>query len=275
MPKGLSLHIGLNAVDPNHYAGWDGQLAACEFDANDMAAIARKQGYNPQVLLTSAATSKTVIGAIRSAAQTLKKGDIFFLSYSGHGGQVPDTNDDETDGKDETWVLFDRQVIDDELYALWSLFAPGVRIIMLSDSCHSGSVLRMLPVFDAIADAGLAPVGPRYRGMPQTISAKTYKNNKALYEHIQDANSKGDKAVIGATVLLISGCQDNQLSSDGDRNGLFTQMLRRTWKNGSFLGSYRTFRQKIAALMPPEQTPVYSKVGAVNHDFERQKPFAI
>lgn len=40
-PIGLSLHIGLNAVDPKHYGGWRGDLVACEFDANDMAAISR------------------------------------------------------------------------------------------------------------------------------------------------------------------------------------------------------------------------------------------
>ena len=33
MPKGHSLHIGLNSVDPAQYEGWDGQLAACEADA--------------------------------------------------------------------------------------------------------------------------------------------------------------------------------------------------------------------------------------------------
>ena len=30
-----SLHIGLNAVNPAHYAGWSGPLKACEFDAAD------------------------------------------------------------------------------------------------------------------------------------------------------------------------------------------------------------------------------------------------
>ena len=29
MASGRSLHIGLNSVDPKHYAGWDGQLRAC------------------------------------------------------------------------------------------------------------------------------------------------------------------------------------------------------------------------------------------------------
>ena len=39
--RAMSLHIGLNAVDPKAYEGWSGPLAACEFDANDMAAIAK------------------------------------------------------------------------------------------------------------------------------------------------------------------------------------------------------------------------------------------
>ena len=30
MSKGISLHIGLNRVDPTAYDGWDGALAACE-----------------------------------------------------------------------------------------------------------------------------------------------------------------------------------------------------------------------------------------------------
>ena len=36
-------------------------------------------------------------GAISAAAETLTAGDIFFLTYSGHGGQVPDANSDEDD----------------------------------------------------------------------------------------------------------------------------------------------------------------------------------
>ena len=40
-PTGVSLHLGLNGVSATAYGGWDGPLAACEFDANDMAAIAK------------------------------------------------------------------------------------------------------------------------------------------------------------------------------------------------------------------------------------------
>ena len=36
--------------------------------------------------------------------------------------------------------------------------------------------------------------------------------------------------------ILISGCQDNQTSMDGDRNGAFTEALLRVWADGAFTG---------------------------------------
>ncbi|HZI93547.1 MAG TPA: caspase family protein, partial [Patescibacteria group bacterium] len=92
MSKGISIHIGLNRVDPVHYGGWDGQLAACEFDAKDMRAMARAQGFTTNILLTAAASSGAVTRAIARAAATLAGGDMLLLTYSGHGGQIPDTN---------------------------------------------------------------------------------------------------------------------------------------------------------------------------------------
>jgi hypothetical protein len=272
MPKGISLHLGLNSVDPAHYGGWDGQLVACEFDANDMIALARKKKFKASKLLTRQATAGAVIAAIQGAAAKLKKGDIFFLTYSGHGGQVPDTNDEETDGQDETWVLYDRQLIDDELYALWSKFAPGVRIVMLSDSCHSGTVARFMPVYATVP--GIPPL-VRARVMPPTVARRTYKLHQKLYDGIQKKNAKGDQVKVAASVILISGCQDGQTSLDGDRNGLFTQTLKKVWSGGKFDGGYRVLRQKIVAKMPPTQTPNYFKTGAANARFEREAPFSI
>src|ERR1043166_7960133 len=119
MPTGRSIHIGLNHVDPDAYFGWDGALSGCINDARDMQAIADRLGYSSLLLLDSQAVSSRVIEAIGSAAQRLTPGDILLLTYSGHGGQVEDVNGDEPDAQDETWVLWDRQLLDDELYALW------------------------------------------------------------------------------------------------------------------------------------------------------------
>ena len=159
--KGISIHIGLNHVDPNGYNGWDGALSGCINDANDMKAIADSMGYQSSILIDAQATSDSVTCEIGQAAQQLSSGDILLLTYSGHGGQFDDVNGDEEDAKDETWVLWDRQLLDDELYSLWSQFSAGVRIFMLSDSCHSGTVLRMLRTYnDLVNEAKHSKPGP-------------------------------------------------------------------------------------------------------------------
>ena len=277
MAKGLSLHIGLNAVDPNGYAGWSGPLVACENDARDMQAIAKKQGFTPTVMLTKDATSKNAIAAIKGAAAALKKGDTFIISYSGHGGQVKDTNGDEVDGYDETWCLYDRQLIDDELYGLWAKFADGVRIFVLSDSCHSGTVLRDMPPMIHIKH----PAGEydysalAKRAMPLAFRDAAFAAQKKTYVEAQKKYAKGDAANVKAAVVLISGCQDNQTSADGDKNGLFTQNLLEVWNKGKFKGSLHDFQKLIKQRMPAVQSPNYFTAGTKNAKFEAGRPFSL
>ena len=289
---GRSLHIGLNAVAPAHYAGWSGPLAACEFDANDMADVARSRGITPKVLLTKAATRARVLAGIRAAAGRLKKGDLFILTYSGHGGQVPDVTGEEAEGRDETWCLFDGELIDDELYFALSRFAPGVRILVLSDSCHSGTVTR------APVSAG-ADVLPRSRMMPPGVADATYRKHQRFYDGLQrkiaktagTARSSVDPDSVLSQLavkprlerivkmfrpasILISGCQDNQTSMDGDRNGAFTGALLEVWADGAFPGDYRRFHAMIRNRLPASQSPNLFTLGRAG-TFVRQRPFTV
>jgi hypothetical protein len=277
MAKGLSLAIGLNSVDPKHYGGWSGELNACEADATEMAALAQSQGFRPTALLTKNATRKRVQAELKKAALALKSGDIFMLSYSGHGGQLPDLNDDEPDAQDETWCLFDGEQVDDELYSLLFRFAAGVRVLVFSDSCHSGSAVRMAYYHGTMATrTGAGAPEVRYRAMPRDVALRTYRLNKAFYDPIL-ANPKLKEAPkeAAASILLISGCQDNQLSQDGAFNGLFTGQLLQVWKNGMFEGSYRDFHKAIVERMPPDQTPNYFRAGRTSTAFEKQRAFSI
>ncbi len=274
MPKGIAVCIGLNSVDPGHYQGWSGPLTACEADAEDMAGIASDKGMAVTKLLTKKATREAVNKAIAQAATSLKAGDIFMLTYSGHGGQVPDRDGDEDDRMDETWCLYDGQLIDDELHTLHGAFAKGVRILVLSDSCHSGTVTR-----DAQAAAmARTPTGepPRYRVMPPPVAQRVYRANKEFYDNLaKKAGNARDLDKVAATVLLISGCQDNQLSQDGTFNGLFTGQLLTIWNGGSFKKDYRRFHAAILATMPPDQSPNYFVIGTANTEFETQLPFTV
>lgn len=268
MARGISLHIGLNRVDPKHYDGWDGRLLACEFDARDFERLASGIGFQTRTILSARAKSEAIINYITKAATQLVSGDLFLMTYSGHGGQVPDRNGDEKDGKDETFVFYDRQLVDDELYFLWAQFATGVRILVIADCCHSGTNTRAR----AYRDLGIES---RFRTMPQDTAFRTYQKNKVLYDRIQRDFRDGEKLAINSSVLLLSGCQDNQLSADGDRNGLFTETLFKVWKEGTFKGSYASFHRAIQTRMPPWQSPNYYRVGVRDHRFENQKPFTI
>ncbi|GAA0917389.1 caspase family protein [Streptomyces rhizosphaericus] len=284
MSIGLSVHIGLNQVDPEAYDGWSGELGACEQDAVDMAGLADAAGFDVTgPLLSPAATAETVTATLEAAAGRLAEGDILFLTYSGHGGQVPDLNHDETgDRLDETWVLYDRQLVDDELFELFGKFARGVRIWLLSDSCHSGTVARRLPEMLSpqeldrrFSTADPQEVGRRIRAMPQSVQAAVYRRDRDVYDRIQNTRTAKDLAKVDASVLEISGCQDNQTSADGIVNGLFTGTLLEVWRGGAFAGSYRGLHREIVKRMPPDQTPNLFQAGAPNSAFARQRPFTI
>jgi hypothetical protein len=276
MAKGMSLHIGLNSVDPGHYQGWSGPLVACEADADDMEAIARSKDIATVKLLTKKATRRAVQQGLAEAAAKLDKGDFFFLTYSGHGGQVADRNGDEDDRTDETWCLFDGELVDDELYAALGKFKAGVRIFVLSDSCHSGTVTREM-YYRAKPASQLEGKEVRYRAMPRDVAHRVYRANRKFYDDIQASVSpKAETSdAIGASVILISGCQDNQTSADGDFNGLFTARLLEVWQEGAFRKPYARFHRAIVRLMPPDQTPNYYVIGTPDKAFAKQAPFTV
>jgi hypothetical protein len=302
MATAKSLHIGLNHIDPNAY-GSNGELMNCINDANSMESIARSRGFQTEILTDAQATSGTVLSRIDAAATSLVAGDIYLITYSGHGGQVPDDSGEEADGMNETWCLYDRQLIDDELYSMWSRFAAGVRIFITSDSCHSGSVVRMLlrdhssiqtvkreinPEYLNKIQAGLAkhfklglpkdPLAafPQKRMLPVTVSFADYMKRQNMYRSLRTIAGPKSRAQINCSLIFISGCQDNQLSSDGTgSNGLFTQTLLETWDNGSFNGDHSRFYNDILGVMPPEQTPNYVTLGINIQPFQDQRPYTI
>ncbi len=277
MARGISLHIGLNRVDPAVYEGWDGQLFACENDAHDMQSVATSLGYRTSILLTPAATRRAVVDEITAAANQLQRDDIFFLTYSGHGGQVPDTNGDEPDHKDETWVLYDGELVDDQLHELYTQFKPGVRIVVFSDSCHSGTVTRLYERIAPIeAEMGFRKHAQmRPKCIPRDIGAAVYDRNRQEFDAIQDRTKIAVQKVPEATIILISGCQDSQTSSDGDVNGLFTEHLLEVWDKGRFRQDYQRLQRAIKRRMPPSQQPNYFVVGAPNKAFEHEHALRI
>ena len=125
--------------------GWDGPLAACEFDADDMASLAATVGYeaedpedhrghprggdrrDPRRRREDEARRHLLPHLLRATAARCR------TSAATSGWSAPRTP------VDETLCLFDGQVVDDELYALWAAFPADSRVLVVFDCCHSGS----------------------------------------------------------------------------------------------------------------------------------------
>ena len=280
MARGISLHIGVNKLDKSKYPlkppnpdypnGWDGPLAACENDADTMCELAKSQGFETlDVLKTKEATVENVTAAVKKAAKELSEGDIFLISFAGHGGQLPDRSKDEKDltpgdRMDETWMLYDRQFIDDEQYALYSEFEPGVRIVIVSDSCHSGTAMRGSA--DSEDPGALTPAerkvfygtdAPVSRSMRSGDALPMYLARKKDYQKFEAEVGPVD---VKADVLLISACQDDEEAADGPFNGKFTATLLDVWGDG-FDGSYVEFHEKILGALQGEYDAILEARG--------------
>lgn len=290
-PVGLSLHIGINTIDSNHYAsaglaapGLDG----CENDALAMQAIFEREGYQSTLLLSAQATREAVSEAIQKAAQTLKAGDIFVLTYSGHGFYLPELESDllhhdEDDNRDETWVLYNGMIIDDELYELWGLFEEGVRVVVLSDSCNSGTVTRNLNLLDEDLNERsqiMQNIGAKSRLLDRHIGQRTINNNRDFYAQLRENLASRKVPLLRATVRLISGCQDDQQSYETGPpyRGLFSSVFETVWDKGAFEGTYDHLVQAIIGLgseLQWAQLPNHTLIGPKLSFFEQEKAFLI
>lgn len=222
-------------VGINDYPGSGMDLSGCVNDALDMQMLLEAAGGTGSVLLDSTATKAAFLEVLGTELDACGYRDTLVVTYSGHGTWIPDVDGDEPDGRDEALVMHDYfaggLVTDDDLYAL---FKPksfggrrgyGARVLLISDSCHSGSVTRAYgPQW---ADGGDA----RAKFMPPelVLSGAYTEQAKRIVELGLPARS-----LSRSSAALISGCADNEVSYDawfttpsGRRaNGAMTQHLK-------------------------------------------------
>lgn len=156
MPRKISVHIGLNALNDDIY---DNRLINgkqpypplnCSVkNALKMQEIAVANGFqsgNEQLFTFDGNVVETDLDRLKAkhilntlaGYNYLEKGDSLLITYSGHGSQFTGY---ETGGRDQAWCFYDRPVLDDELTVLKNKFAAGVNIIFVSNSCHSGTMI--------------------------------------------------------------------------------------------------------------------------------------
>jgi len=200
-------------VGINEYAMAGMNLSGCVNDANNMKKLLveccgfKKEGI--KMLTDAQATKDNILAHLNWLVSGRKAGDELFYYHSGHGTQVFDDSGDEADHLDEVLVSHDfdwnNPLLDDYVAAIFKKLPQGAFLSMICDTCHSGSMSRDI-------DKNIP--------MPKEMAEKI--NNRTLKRRKFGMKKKGSNQ----RHILLSGCKDNQTSSetliDGMKQGLLT-----------------------------------------------------
>jgi hypothetical protein len=251
---GFALCIGIN-----NYPGTENDLAGCVNDADDWAGVLAKRGFVVQRMVDRQATGKAMRSAIRELAARAAAGDLIVVQYSGHGSFVPDEDGDEPDGTDECICPHDvarrGPITDDELFELYSARRPGVKLLMISDSCNSGTVARFARTATPPATRGKNPPRRRVRFLPPaTFLSKREAAKFGMRRAVRRSSPPGRNAG-----LLMAGCQDTEYSYDdyfrGRPNGVFTFVALRALASLPNSATYQDWYKAIRRVLPSQQYP--------------------
>lgn len=241
------LFVGINA-----YTGGISPLGGCVNDATKMReAMVSKFGFktaDTTLLTDAAATRAAILTNLNKYATLAGPGDLVVFHYSGHGTLFPDAYSEEQDetkliymeapneegvmevvyerGKyDSAIVPVDARatsgkpwrslILDDELYAIFGgITRKGAQVVLISDSCHSGSIDK----------AKKSDAAPRMETLATVFGVRRF-SELDLQKPAETRSTRTPPPVKGL-YLTMTGSKDDEFSLDasigGTRMGLFT-----------------------------------------------------
>jgi hypothetical protein len=263
-----ALLVGINAYPTS-------PLRGCLNDVEDWHRLITTVGqYSPdnvRALCDSRATTQAIKDRLTWLREGIRPGDEVLFQFSGHGSQVRDRGvlDELADHMDEIICPVDldwdqKLITDDDLSDWIAGFPKGVRVIVVLDSCHSGTGTRdFRPPMENPhykADRYLPPpLDIELRGRSVEGSRAPMKRsrigygNKSGFARKMKAKSRGwvpwwfrfrirpkpkpvivapvAPAVPGGNHVLISGCRSDQTSADAFINNRYNGALTRYFVN--------------------------------------------
>jgi len=237
----LALYIAIN--DYPLIEG--GDLRGCVRDMARLRDIMRRRfGFERDMAVTNEDATRAGIAAAfqRLLAEARRaKSPRVLIAYAGHGSRVRDRapGKDERDLMDETWVPHDsdlkgrNDIRDDDIFAVLSeLRRLGAHVVLISDSCHSGSVFR---------SAEFA----RPRTLRSTGDAPRPGPEDDLFPDLA-----GDES--GSGVVIYGACRDFEIAGeatdeDGRAFGRFSEALIDALRQAPKRTTYEQVFQRIAS----------------------------
>lgn len=207
----------------NDYGGTEHDLRGC---LNDIElAEQRLANFQVRKFTDSQVTKANFLAQVDYALANALSGDVIYIHYSGHGSFVKDRNGDEEDGYDEALYLHDGPLIDDDLNNSLRATPDKVVVILLLDSCYSGTATR-----DVFSKGRFMP--------PKDFTPKEHiRVKRKFYDYM--------------SWVVFSGCAENQTSADacidGKFNGAFSYFAFYTLRGNM---TYRQWHAKIREFLP-------------------------
>jgi hypothetical protein len=225
-------------VGINDYPGSANDLYGCINDARDWGDYLAGRGFEVKIILDAQATKQNIKNELSDLIFTSVAGDVIVFTYSGHGTNVLDYGHDEIDGYDEALYVYDGVLRDDELRIILDSILPSVSLVIICDSCFSGTVTRVRGATNR----------PKFYRTDSALPLCTRSNKFLLPEE-------------NMPEMLLSACSDEEFAFDAlidDKyNGAFTAAALKLIKASPDM-TYREFASRIRGVLPSkdyQQTP--------------------
>jgi hypothetical protein len=187
------------------------------------------------------ATKAGIVSAFQTLTQSCQPNDIVYIHYSGHGQQMRDVGNDESDALDECWIPYDayrkpsekyrgeKHLVDDEVNMLLTNIRNKIgdrgKMLVVVDACHSGDATR--------------GQGETVRGVEDIF--ETVKSRLGLSSSEQNINIQTN----AESWITLSACESNQVNIEmkSPTVGKLTYAIYSKVKNGEFGNNEEFFKR--------------------------------
>lgn len=246
MPADAAVHAVVIGIDD--YADPSvSDLEGAVNDAEDLAGALSRRGAEVTKLLDGDATRSAVVSAVRRAIAASRPGDVVVITYAGHGTQQPEAlPGDESDGRDELFLLHGfsptgqgraERLRDNDISALMAEAPPGVPVLLIADSCHSGTMTRR-------------PVRPAAMGRSRNHDLPPLSDDPLPPPPVETFQVEADAL---PRVVFAAGARDNQevveVEIDGRPRGALSYSIARALEGAAAAGDGETTLADLRAYV--------------------------
>jgi hypothetical protein len=252
-------------VGINDYPYEGSDLNGCVNDAQAWVELLQNHFDFPssdvRLITDMEATKKNMMGGLKNLLAGASAGDVLVFTNSSHGTYIIDEDGDE-ERYDEALCPYDvaeNLIVDDELRELFLNIPEDVQLIVISDSCHSGTLTRAavagnIPGLSTPDDRRVRFLSPALRG--ESILHNPWK--------ARTKKKDGKHPESGMKEILLSGCTASEYSYDalieGAYHGAMTYFANKAIIDANYKITYSQLAERANALLTEAEYPQHPQL---------------